>query len=808
MAPFMTLNRDAVRALSRQAAARAKSYRGRLRAAGLGPLTRAALIAALALALTAPLPAQTAAPAAAIPSLDEAMASRTDLWGELAMRQPNGPSYEFFAPILPPLRYVNADFRVYPIVLSAPKAAIKARLIANGSGLNLPGGARSWNDNGTPVRFRVGPDQFLFGGLADRVTQPTLAEGWLPIVEIRYLHPSPLQAASSFPLAEATPKLPPEIYRLEAFAATTPRLAENGVVFVKFDLAQGANGQVTLDVDAHGPLSLKEGRLLDDQGHTLALLDPGWKWEHQRATARLAPGAVAVAAILTEPLDDAPPLVANAATYADHRQACVQTWRALLARGMNVETPEPYVNDAWRHLLCQNFALINGDSIRYSAGNQYDKLYTSEGSDAALALLSWGYESDFRSLMVPLFDYTRKDLECHQAGFKLNNLCRYYWQTRDAAAVADLKPRWETATAWLTDTRTNQYGLCPEGQYCGDISTLVYSLTVNAKGWRALRDLATVLAQTGDTAQASRLAANAAQFKQAVLTAIDKSVNRQTTPPFVPVALYSDEPVHDPITASRLGCYWNFVIGYVIGSGIFPPGSEQDGWIPHYLEQHGGLCLGMIRAGGGYTFWTSSARINPLYGTRYTLDTLRRDDPERALVSFYGMLAQGFTPNTFVSGEGCSLSAADAGGRFMYCPPNSAANAHFLSMLRNLLVQDCDLNDDGQPETLRLLFATPKRWLEDGKSIRVERAPTAFGPVSVRVQSRLSQHELVADLDLPTRNPPKQALLRLRLPDGWRLTSAKAGEQSLTVDDHGTTDISSLPAKATIRFQAEQIGPK
>src|ERR1035437_7111787 len=215
--------------------------------------------------------------------------------------------------------------------------------------------------------------------------------------------------------------------------------------------------------------------------------------------------------------------------------------------------------------------------------------------------------------------------------------------------------------------------------------------------------------------------------------------------------------------------------------------------------------MGMLRAGGGYTFWTSPARINPLYGPRYALDTLRRDDPERALVSFYGMLAQGFTPNTFVSGEGCSLSAADPGGRWLYCPPNSAANAHFLSMLRNLLVQDCDLDDDGRPETLRLLCATPKRWLQDGKTITVERAPTAFGLVSLHVQSRLSQGELVADLDLPTRNIPKQTLLRLRLPDGWHLTSAKAGDQSLKLDDRGPADISSLKGKATIRFHAEPI---
>jgi hypothetical protein len=704
------------------------------------------------------------------------MASSTDLWGELAMRQPNGPSYEFFAPILPPLRYVNADFRYYPIVLSAPNAKVKARLIANGSGLNLRGGTHSWNDNGTPIRFRVGPDEFLFGGLPERVTQPTLAEGWLPIVEIRYRHPSPMQPGGNVPLAQPTPKVPPEIYRLEAFDATTRRLADNGVVFVKFDLAQGTNGYVAVEVDAGQPLQFQDGRVLNDHGRVLALFDARWKWERQRAVARLTPGAVAVLAIPTKPLNASAPLVLTPETYANHRRACVQTWRDLLAQGMDVQTPEPYVNNAWRHLLCQNFELINGDSIRYSAGNQYDKLYSSEGSDAALALLAWGYERDFRRLMVPLFDFTRENLESHQAGFKLNNLWHYYWQTRDPAVVADLQPRWEKEAARLTDSRTNEFGLCPKGQYCGDISTMVYSLTVNAKGWRALRDLAAVLVEAGKADAASRYAANAAQFKQAVLTAIEKSASHQTTPPFVPVALYADEPIHDPITG-----------------------------IPHYQEQHGGLCMGMLRAGGGYTFWTSAARINPLYGTRYALDTLRRDDPERALVSFYGMLAQGFTPNTFVSGEGCSLSAADPGGRFLYCPPNSAANAHFLSMLRNLLVQDCDLDDDGRPETLRLLFATPKRWLEDGKEIKVERAPTAFGPVSVRVQSRLSQGELLADLDLPARNTPKQTLLRLRLPDGWRLTSAKAGTQPLKLDDRGTADITSLKAKATIRFQAEPI---
>ena len=57
-----------------------------------------------------------------LPTLDEALAARQDVWGLAAMAQPNGPSYEFFARLLPPLRYVNAAFRHYPIVLSAPNA--------------------------------------------------------------------------------------------------------------------------------------------------------------------------------------------------------------------------------------------------------------------------------------------------------------------------------------------------------------------------------------------------------------------------------------------------------------------------------------------------------------------------------------------------------------------------------------------------------------------------------------------------------------------------------------------------------------
>jgi hypothetical protein len=745
------------------------------------------------------------ASAASVATLQEALNSKLDIWGEAAMAQPNGASYEFFAPLLPPPRYVNADFRYYPIVLSAPNEKVKARLISNGSGVNLRGGTRSWNDVGTPVTFRVGPDEFLFGGLSDRLTEPTLADGWLPIFEIRYRHRSPVQSGGVVPLDQKKHEHPAETYRLEAFASTTPELASSGVVFVKFDLSEGTNGFLAVEVEGKSALKFDNGKVTDSEGRVLALFDNLWKWERGLAVARLKPGTVATLAIPTRPLDSRSALAMNRSAYAREREACAQTWRKIVAQAMNVELPEPLVNNAWRHLICQNFQLITGDRIHYSAGNQYDKLYEAEGSDAALAMMAWGYERDMRRMIVPLLDFTRKGLEYHQAGFKLNDVSSYFWQTRDAAAVRELRPRWEKEARLLVENRTGEHGLFPKEQYCGDIHTFVYSLNVNAKAWRALRDLSAVLDEIGEKAEAKRYADVAAGFRKQVLHAAEKSARRETSPPFVPVALFGDEPVHDPILHSRIGSYWNIIIGYTIASGIFPTGSEEEQWIPRYQEQHGGVLMGMIRSGGGqFNFWTGEHRINPLYGTRYTLDTLRRDDPERAIVSLYGMLAQGFTRNTFNCGEGCTLDPVDDGGRMFYCPPNSAANAHFLSMLRYALVQDWDLDDDGKPETLRLCFATPKRWLEDGKEIKVERAPTAFGPVAVRLQSKLNQGEVVAEVDLPTRNQPKQTLLRVRVPDGWKVTSAESGGAQLKVDERGTADLSNLKGRVVVRFRTSK----
>src|SRR2546430_12601515 len=100
------------------------------------------------------------------------------------MRQPNGPSYDFFEQLLPPLRYVNATFHHYPIVLSAPGSALKARLVSNGSSVNGRANLKTWKEVGVPVAFHVGESHELFGADLNRLDGPRYERGYLPVVQL------------------------------------------------------------------------------------------------------------------------------------------------------------------------------------------------------------------------------------------------------------------------------------------------------------------------------------------------------------------------------------------------------------------------------------------------------------------------------------------------------------------------------------------------------------------------------------------------------------------------------------------------
>jgi hypothetical protein len=723
-----------------------------------------------------------------IATLQEAIESRTDEWGDAAMSQPDGASFEFFKDLMPPPRWTDAEFRHYPIVLSAPRSPHKARLISSGGAINARANKKPmWYEQGVPLSFFVGQAGESFGNDLTRLETPAYLNGYLPVVTIKYQQSG-------------------VAYRQEWFAPVDEASAAHGVAFTRFSLAATAgdavtnsSGQVEARIDSPTPLRVQDSEVLNGNGDSIVAFTPGWRWvaERNALVAQLDRGKSVELAVFTRPSEPGTELTSS--LYDERRRQCIVAWQDILSRSIDIQTPEKIVNDAWRAMLIGNFMIAVDNRPHYSAGNAYAKLYQGESGDTLRSFLLYGYRELGSQMLKPMLEFDRPDTRFHVAGHKLQLLAYYYWMTRDADTVRAYGPIWRPWIERILANRERESGLLPKDRYAGDIAENVYSLNSNANCWRGLRDVAAVLEEMGETRESRRLQKVAAAYRKAIVDAVARSERLDARPPFIPNALLADEPAHDPLTATRTGSYYDLMCPYIIGSEVFGQGSNREDWLIGYMQQHGGIAMGMPRVRPAQGQYAGHHGTNPLYGLRYQLALLRRDEREEAIVGFYGQLAQGMTRGTFIGGEGNRWTHGDANGRSFYLPPNSTSNATWLITLRNLLVQDWDLDEDARPDTLRLLFAVPRRWLADGKQIRIAGAPTAFGRVSCEAASNLSEGYIEVRVD-PPQIPPRKMLLRAPLPSGWKAQSVEIDGQQVQLTNGDTVDLTGRTKAITVRF--------
>jgi hypothetical protein len=119
-----------------------------------------------------------------------------------------------------------------------------------------------------------------------------------------------------------------------------------------------------------------------------------------------------------------------------------------------------------------------------------------------------------------------------------------------------------------------------------------------------------------------------------------------------------------------------------------------------------------------------------------------------------------------------------------YFGPPSTDGAWF-ELYRNMLVMERD------DHSLLLAGFTPRRWLEEGQTIEVLRAPTRFGTLSMTLHSRVGSGQIEADVRMPDRTQPGVLLVRLRHPAGLRIRGAQVNGRTWTDFD---------PAKEWVRI--------
>jgi hypothetical protein len=565
-----------------------------------------------------------------------------------------------------------------------------------------------------------------YGACLARLTPARLADGWLPILETRYAG-----------------------YMQESFAARIPQTAS----LVSFVRVTGP-GEIRLTPTVRG--LHRSGNRLVRGSRTYLVFGGAARWTGSslvfRGTAYgawLAPAAPSRAWTL------------DPASYRDARASVGAYWRARLAPGASIEVPERRVMDAQRALVVQNLAL----SWRYSIGNAYEEASFPESLDQAQVMAELGFAAVGDAIVRVAITRRETPYPGWTMGEKLlaAAVCdRLSDDHRFLAAVTPALAGYVSALAG----RQQASGLLEPEQFSSDIKTPVYGLHAQAVAWEGLLAIASAWRDAGHPGYARRAQRVAARLAPALRRAVARSQRRLGDASlFLPMSLESGEKPYDTVTESREGSYWNLVAPYALASGLFPAGGAQARGALRYLVSHGSRLLGMVRASAFSLYGPDASPLrsgtDQVYGVNASRFLAAEDEPDELVLSLYGQLAAGMTPDTFVAGEAASVAPLDGlRYRAMYLPPNGTANDSFLETLRLMVVQDTS-------SALRLAFATPRGWLGAGKRIEVTRAPTRFGPVTYSLAA--SVHQVRVQLDPPPH--AKELLLRLRLPAGRRIVS-------------------------------------
>jgi hypothetical protein len=454
--------------------------------------------------------------------------------------------------------------------------------------------------------------------------------------------------------------------------------------------------------------------------------------------------------------------------------------------------PEERVMNAERAILVQQLV----QSWRYSVGNPYEELSFAEALDTAQVMAEYGYPTTADGILRIAIDRLPQRFSSWRAGELLLAAAVNYDLYRDRKALTRETPDLATVVGMLSDrqlTDGEAAGRLQPEPLSSDRAGAVDGVPAQVVAWQGLTAMGRIWSVTGHSELAARAGAVASRLERALRPAVRKvEVRMADRSLFLPATLTEPSRPYPRITATRDGSYWNLVMPYAFASGFFTPGSAETKGILRYLSLHGSRLLGVTRADAHIAYGRNV--VGDGLGEVYVMNQSRfladNDQPDQLALALYGMLADGMTRDTFVSGEAVSLlPVGTAYYRTMYMPPNLGANSSFLETLKLLLVHE-RRGPHGAPRGLDLAFATPRAWLADGATIDVRRVRTSFGPLSFS----LRRSGKTIHIDVVNPKAPEQARLRLRLPAGMRLLRVRLGVRTLRVDPRTSTV--TLPARA------------
>ncbi len=492
-----------------------------------------------------------------------------------------------------------------------------------------------------------------------------------------------------------------------------------------------------------------------------------------------------------------PRLEAKAASFYEDLLKMRAGWERSLAPGMQIDIPDQRISDMARHSLVREMMTRIGAFPKYGVfdrsygGSEHDGFPDTFTVDTS-AMLAWGLFDLARAYIDNYFTWFVRDdgsilyrgPETGQFGRMLTVVAQYANYTGDAPLLLKHRRRLDAIARRLLDLRAQAlrlqhdapaYGMVAgwsEADACLDPDPPRYMqpyFSNSTEAARGFEDLGAVWENLGRKKHQPELVSWGQQLQREgqelakdIQTAITRSLLTNTVPPCLPSIAGATEPFHVAVARDKLDPQFRSYRAWMemLFSGNLT--REQVQTLVKYRAAHHDIILGMPTVYGHNTHeWGGFLS----YGHGYGL--LQHDFAREYLLLLYSLMAHQYTRGSWTAPETRSLDP-----KLFAAPYCSPAQMTVPLLTRWMLVFE-----EPDADVLWLAKATPRKWLEDGKTIAVSNAPTRWGKVSYTFHSELHARKIIAKISLPTM--PKSALvkLRLRVPEGQKIRSVTAGDK-------------------------------
>ena len=312
-------------------------------------------------------------------------------------------------------------------------------------------------------------------------------------------------------------------------------------------------------------------------------------------------------------------------------------------------------------------------------------------------------------------------------------LWQFYKITGDRQWLMKAYPQMRRAADWTVKARRQAhsdspfFGLLPnapaDGEYLWDGEHHIVGYDFwNLRGLLCTADAAQTL---GKINEAKEQLQGAGLYREAICSALERT-----------------GLAYFPPSWEKAGTHWGNTETLWPTELFAPDDPRVTASVTEARQNHGG---GFIE---GTIQWLGHAgAIHPYMSAYTTMASLVRGEHEQVVEDFYWYLLHSTATHAFPEGVYYKLRLA-----WNDTIPHALGASNYAIMLRHMLIHE-------RGDELHLLMAVPDWWLADGEEIHVERAPTHFGLVSLRVVG--TKEGVRVKFDPPSRQPPKQVFLYL-----------------------------------------------